>query len=138
MTGSAPVPVFGSLQLAAGFLALMGHRFGALTRNDPIGDELRACLHRYGLDDRFDEVAILNLSFDDIEDDETWNAAIDDVRDRFAGRSVQSVVNGCSAVDVRAHDGGVAVVDPTRLALQVIGLADGAGLLAASSALVNP
>jgi hypothetical protein len=29
-------------------------------------------------------------------------------------------------------------VDPTRLALQVIGLADGAGLLAASSALVNP
>lgn len=138
MMASAPVPVFGILQLAGGFLALVGHRFGAMTRNDPIAEELRACLRRYGLDDRFDEVAVLDLSFDDIEDDETWNAAIDGVRDRFTGRSVQSVVNGCSAVEVRARESDVAVVDPTRLALQVLGLAGGAGLLAASSALVRP
>ncbi len=125
----APVPVYGILQLATGFLAAVGHRFGAMTRNEPIAEELRACLRRYGLTDRLDEVAVLDLSFDDIEDHDTWNAAIDGVRDRFTTRSVQSVINGCSAVAVRDHGSGAVVVDPTGLALQVIGMASGGDLL---------
>lgn len=88
-----------------------------MTRNEPIAEELPACLRRYDLADRFDEVAVLNLSFDDIDDDDTWNAAIDGVRDRFMTRSVQSVVNGCSAVAVRERGSGAVVVDPTQLAL---------------------
>ncbi len=127
----APVPVYGILQLAGGFLATLHHRFAAMTRNQPIADELRACLRRYRLDDRFDEVAVLDLDFDAIEDETTWNTAIDGVRHRFSGRGVQSVVNGCSAVAVRERDAGVAVVDPTRLALQVLGLAAGTGLVTA-------
>lgn len=127
--GDAPVPVFGILQLAAGFLVLLGHKFAAMTRNEPIGDEFRACLKRYGLDANFDDVAILQLSFDDIEDDVRWNTAIEGVRSRFADRGVQSVVNGCSAVSVTEHDSGVAVIDPTRLALQVLGVAAEADLV---------
>lgn len=135
--GTAPVPVFGILHLAAGFLALMGHRFGAMTRNQPIAEELHDCLRRYSLDSQFDQVAVLDLSFDDIEDHQTWNAAIDQVRDRFSGRSVQAVVNGCSAVTVRPHESGVTVVDPTRLALQVLGLADANALLTARSSVLS-
>lgn len=128
----APVPVFGILQLSAGFLALLGHRFAAMTRNEPIGDELRACLKRYGLDADLDDVAILQLAFDDIENDARWNAAIDGVRSRFADRGVQSVINGCSAVSVTPHDGAVAVIDPTELALQVLGVAAGTALVMAA------
>lgn len=124
----APAPVFGILHLSAAFLATLGHRFAAMTRNEPIADELRACLKRYGLLDSFDEVAVLGLTFDDIEDDRTWNAAIDGACSRFAARGVSTVVNGCSAVEVHARRDGVAVVDPTKLALQVLGVAAGAGL----------
>lgn len=135
--GSAPVPVCGILQLASGFLAVLGHRFGAVTRNEPIAEELRACLRRYSLDRDFDEVAVLDLSFEDIENDETWNTAIDTVRDRFFARSVRAVVNGCSAVDVRDHDGGAVVIDPTRLALRMLGLAAATGLAPGSLVVVG-
>jgi allantoin racemase len=126
--GSAPVPVYGILQLAAGFLGTLGHRFAAMTRNEPIAEELRACLRRYRLEERFDDVAVLDLTFDDIEDDSAWNAAIDRVRDRFADRGVTSVVNGCSAVKVHDREASVTVVDPTRLALQLLAVAAGNGL----------
>ena len=135
--GSAPVPVFGILQQSAGFLALLRHRFGAVTRNRPIAEELRACVRRYHLEDAFDDVEVLDLSFDDIEDDARWNAAIDAVRERFAARSVAAVVNGCSAVDVRDRDGGVVVVDPTRLALRVLGLAADSGLVPTTGPLLT-
>lgn len=124
----APVPVYGILRLAAGFLASLGQRFAAVTRNAPIGDELVACLERYGLAERFDGLAVLDLTFDDIEDDATWNAAIDRVRDRFTDRGVQTVINGCSAVEVRPRDGGATVVDPTQLALRLLGVAAASGL----------
>lgn len=127
-SGDAPVPVFGILQLSAGFLAALGHRFAAMTRNEAIAEELQACLNRYDLQNRFDEVAILDMTFEDIEDDETWNAAIDDVRARFVSRGVQSVVNGCSAVAVHHRESQILVVDPTRLALQLLGVVAEAGL----------
>lgn len=121
--GTAPVPVYGILQLASGFLAALGLRFGALTRNKPIAEELRACLCRYSRDGDFDQVEVLDLDVDDIENEEIWNAAIDAVSGRFVARSVRVVVNGCSAVDVRDHHGEAVVIDPTRLALRVLGLA---------------
>lgn len=124
----APVPVFGILQLSAGFLAGLGHRFAAMTRNRAIGDELRTCLGRYGLLEHFDEVAILDLTFEDIENDQVWNDSIDGVRGRFAGRGVPTVINGCSAVAVHDRAHAVAVVDPTRLALQLLGVAGEHGL----------
>lgn len=36
-----PVQAFGILKLSSGFLVSLGHRFGAFTRNRPIGEELR-------------------------------------------------------------------------------------------------
>lgn len=126
--GSAPVPAYGILQLSSGFLAALGHRFGAVTRNEPIARELRACLRRYGTDRDFDDVVVLDLDFDDIEKHEVWNAAIDSVRDRFTARSVLAVINGCSAVDVVDRDGGATVIDPTRLAMRMLGLVAASGL----------
>jgi Asp/Glu/hydantoin racemase len=127
-TADAPVPVYGILRTSAGFLASLGDPFAAVTRNGPIGDELAACMDRYGLGERFTEVVVLNLSFDDIEDDGTWNAAIDRVRDRFAGTGVRTVLNGCSAVDVHPREEGLVVVDPTKLALRLLGVAARSGL----------
>lgn len=136
-TSVSTVPVFGILQLASGFLATLGQRFGAVTRNEPIAEELRACLRRYSLDRHLDSVEVLDLDFDDIERDETWNAAIDTVTDRFLARSVPTVINGCSAVDVADRRAGTVVIDPTRLALQVLGLAAATGLVSGSREVVR-
>jgi Asp/Glu/hydantoin racemase len=124
----APVPVHGILRTSASFLSSLGESYAAVTRNAPIGDELAACISRYGLGLRFTGVAVLDLSFEDIEDDVTWNAAIDRVRDQFAGAGVRTLLNGCSAVDVHPREDGTAVVDPTRLALELLGVAAGSGL----------
>jgi Asp/Glu/hydantoin racemase len=129
--GSAPLPVYGIVQLASGFLAALGRRFGAVARNQPIAAELDACLRRYTPDAFVDDVAVLDLGFDDIEDEATWNASIDAVTDRFAARGVEAVINGCSAVDVRPRLRGPAVVDPTRLALRVLGVAAATGVVGA-------
>jgi Asp/Glu/hydantoin racemase len=130
--GSAPLPVYGIAQLASGFLAALGRRFAAVARNRPIAAELDACLRRYTPDAFVDDVIVLDLGFEDIEDEATWNASIDAVVEGLGTRGVAAVINGCSAVDVRPRGGGPAVVDPTRLALQVLGLAAATGVVAAS------
>jgi len=125
-----PVPAFGILKLSAGILVSLGHRFAAFTRNRPIGEELRERLGIYGFLPRFDRVEVLDLAFEDIADDEGWNAALREAGERFSGSRTTAVINGCSAVELRPCSGNVAaVVDPTRLALSFLGLAAGEGLL---------
>jgi Asp/Glu/hydantoin racemase len=124
-----PVPAFGILKLSAGFLVSLGHRFAAFTRNRPIGEELRERLETYGFLPHFDRVEVLDLAFEDIADDEGWNAALREAGERFSGSRTTAVINGCSAVEVRPASGNsIAVVDPTGLALSSLGLAVSEGL----------
>lgn len=118
------VPLVGILQLSTHLLAGVGRRFAAVARNDAIATELAAKARSYGLGDRLSGVTVLGLDVADIPDDSAWAAAI---QDAVAGIDADTVVNGCSAVEV--HPGqGADIVDPTALALQVLGLAATANL----------
>jgi Asp/Glu/hydantoin racemase len=126
----APVPVFGILKLTAGFLASLGHEFAAVTRNQVIGDELQARLEHYGLADKFHRLIILDLTFEDIADDNRWNASIRGALGQLEGTNARSLINGCSAVDVHTDERhSAAVVDPTALALTLLGVAAEARIL---------
>ena len=116
----APVPVVGLLSLSTHFLAGAGQRFAAVARNSAIAAELRRKADSYGLAGALTDVRVLGLSVEDISDDRTWAAAITRV---VADLPVGAVVNGCSAVDVRVAGSGPRIVDPTAVALRVLGLA---------------
>jgi len=118
-----PVPVVGLSELASGYIRGLGLRLAAVTRNAPIGDELRSRLEHYGLGEQLTSVENLHLSFEDISDDVRWNAALERARlDIAAKGGADAVLNGCSAVDVTVGD-GIPVFDPTRLALRLLGVA---------------
>lgn len=126
----SPVPALGILQLSAGFLFALGLRFASVTRNCPIGDELCSRLERYSYGARFDGNVVLDLDFADIANDARWNEALGGVLGRFEGSSTTAVINGCSAVELRGRSsGGPALVDPTELALRLLGDANDARLL---------
>jgi Asp/Glu/hydantoin racemase len=116
----APVPVLGLLQLSSHLLASSGQRFAAVTRNSAIADELVRKLTSYGIADTFAGVRILGLSVTDIADDDVWAAAINR---SVADLTVNSIINGCSAVEVQVPMAGPSIVDPTATALRVIALA---------------
>jgi Asp/Glu/hydantoin racemase len=119
----AAVPAFGILKLCAGTLAAAGHRFGAVARNRAIADELQARITDLGYRAAFDRVAVLDLSLEDIHDTARWNAVLGQAAAQFAGTGTSVLINGCSAVEVLPSGGsGVAVVDPTAFALDVLGL----------------
>ncbi len=122
-----PVPAFGILKLASGFLRALGHRFASVTRNSPIGEELRRRLEVYGFTDSFERNVILDLSFDDIADDARWNAALEEAGAQFVASETTAIINGCSAVEVKV-EGDVSMVDPTALALRVLGIVADTGL----------
>lgn len=125
----AAVPTLGILKLCAGVLAAAGHRFGGLARNGAIAEELRARILAHGHGAAFDRVAVLDLSLDDITDDARWNGVLWRAAAEFGGSGTSVLINGCSAVNVAPRDpGGAAVVDPTALALDVLGLTIARGL----------
>lgn len=123
------IPVFGILKLSVGFLHSLNRPFAAVARNQIIAKELERCVARYGLTEGFDGVRLLDLSFDDIADDVKWNDALMSVRDHLADGPVHTILNGCSAVEVQDDSHPVAVFDPTRLALRLIGIALEHGVL---------
>jgi Asp/Glu/hydantoin racemase len=113
-----PRPVFGLGRLCAHFAAGFGGRIGAVARNRAIAAELDRKLDSYGIGPA-QRTAVLDLPVDDIADGQAWTAAV--------ARTVQHlpctyVINACSAVDVTQHPGGPVLLDPTSVALQLIGL----------------
>ena len=118
-----PVPIVGILRLATGYLHGLGVRFSAVTRNQAIGDELVARLQHYGTAGSFAGLDVLDLDFAAIADDDRWHGALAPARLRAGERGATAVVNGCSAVDLPEDEGGTAVLDPTRLALRLLGVA---------------
>lgn len=130
----APLPVLGLLRLCAHLLAGAGQSFAAVARNHAIAAELGRKLTSYGLGGECADVRVLGLDVGDIADDAAWAAAIS----RAVGDlTVGSVVNGCSAVDVRVGDTGPRIVDPTATALAALGLAADLDLLGTGRAVLR-
>lgn len=133
----APVPAFGMLKLSASTLAASGARFGAVARNRAIADELEERVYALGYGAAFDRVAVLDLSLEDIADTSRWDAAITRVAPKFEERGTRVLLNGCSAVEVVPRDGGLAVVDPTALALSILGLLQARGAVRRARTIVG-
>ena len=123
------IPVHGITELAAGVVAALGLPFTAVARNRAIADELDRVIARYGhVEAR--PTHVLDLSFEAIADHAVWNDAVAGMTAQLATTPVRHVLNGCSAVEVRGDATGVVVFDPTRLALETLGLAARNGLVA--------
>ncbi|NOY55397.1 MAG: hydantoin racemase [Actinobacteria bacterium] len=122
LASEAPVPVFGITKLTAGYLAALGHTFGAVTRTSAIANELTGRIEAFGLGGHLDVVKVLHLDLEDIVRTETWNGALAAALDELKAHNVDSVINGCSAVEVQPSQGPT-VIDPTALALELLALA---------------
>lgn len=129
LEADADGPVIGITRLVAGYLAGLGHRIGGVARNQAIADELQQRLVDFGHRDRVESVRVLHLSMEDVPRTDAWNDAINKALVELQPTGVDSVINGCSAVEVRPA-AGPAVIDPTAVALELIGDAVSRGLLA--------
>ena len=124
---AADVPMLGILQLSAHLLASTGQRVAAVARNEPIAAELERKAVGYGLAAQLTNVRVLGLDVTDIADDAAWGAAL---ARATIDLDATLVINGCSAVEVRDDAGeGPRVVDPTAVALRVLGLLVELGLV---------
>lgn len=116
------VPVLGLLRLSVGWSVLTGRRSGAVARNRAIADEIQARVEVYGWADSFGGVEVLDLDVHAIADTARWDAALGGAVRRLEAAGTADVVNGCSAVEVTSDRlGGARVVDPTALALRLVG-----------------
>jgi Asp/Glu/hydantoin racemase len=115
------IPVFGITNLVSSFLGSLGLQMAAVARNGSIADELDARIEAFGWADRFTGVLVLDLSLEDISDTDLWNATVSERMAAGDLDEVDVVINGCSAVEVHPT-GGPTVLDPTALALRLIGL----------------
>ncbi|MGH3230120.1 MAG: aspartate/glutamate racemase family protein [Streptosporangiaceae bacterium] len=126
----APVPLVGILRLAAGHIASLGGSFAAVARNRAIGNELRRRIAGYGLIGHLVAIELLDVDFCFVSDEAGWARAMRPLEGSLAARGVTTVLNGCSAVEVAGpRPGGVRLVDPTRLAMQLLGVATEAWLV---------
>src|SRR5690606_35784954 len=125
----SPLPVLGITRLAAGFLASLGRPFGAVTRNSAIGAELADVIARYGLASSFTGDEVLGLSVADITNDAVGSGAVAKAPAPIGPAGAVTVLNGCSAVEVREGATGLSIVDPAALALTLAGRAGSKGYL---------
>ena len=111
------LPILGLSHLAATFLAAQGATVGALARNRAIAHELDRRLASYAV--KREPTLVMDLSFEDIADDETWRRAVES----HAGRlTCDFALNACSAVELGSPATDTVVVDPTALSLRLLGL----------------
>lgn len=122
LRAESPLPVFGITFLVANYLGSLGLTMAGAARNQAIADELRSRIAAAGWSARLQDILVLDLSLEDISDTDRWNQVLAQHTGRLAG--VDVVLNGCSAVEVTPSEGPV-VVDPTGLALKLIGLGTG-------------
>lgn len=124
------LPVIGITRVTAAYLSGLGHRFAGVARNAAIAEELRDRIVAFGHESRLRSVDVLDLSFEDIAKPELWAAALEPIVERLGPGTVDSILNGCSAVEVR-DSRGPAVVEPMALALELTASAARRGLLPA-------
>ncbi|MER2137105.1 MAG: hypothetical protein ABS909_04500 [Arthrobacter sp.] len=123
-TADLPLPVLGLLRLNLGVLSGAGGTISAVARNQAIARELQRKAGEYG-PVGVGPVTVLGLALEDIADDDAWTAAVAAALPELpAGYTI----NACSAVNLgQLPAGGPALVDPTALALRLIGVLAGAG-----------
>lgn len=109
-------PVLGLSRLCASFLA-QGATVGALARNQAIADELDRRFASYGVPRH--PTIVMHLGVDDIADDESWRRAVTSYADQL---TCDFALNACSAVELGEPVAATVVVDPTALALRLLGL----------------
>jgi Asp/Glu/hydantoin racemase len=130
---ASAVPAVGILHLVAGHLAALGRRFSAVTRNEPIADELARKLDEYGLYRSLVGVDVIHGGVELISDEPEWIRRLGAVVRTRGAAGVDTVFNGCSAVpippEMTAAGAPVAVVDPTLLALRLLSVALDSGLV---------
>ncbi len=125
----APVPAYGILRLAAGNLYSLGRPYAAVTRNDVIGQVLEEKVAGYGFSSVLVGREVLDIAFCFVSEGSGWNEAMAPIARKLADRGVTALLNGCSAVDIENRTlEGVAVIDPTEMALSVLGLAHRLGV----------
>ncbi len=118
-TFPTPVPTYGILQLTSSALHRSARRYLAVTRNPAIGAEFASKIRQYGYEGDLAGVATLNIDFCFISDHRGWAEAMRPTAERAQSAGVQTLVNGCSAVDIDSPMiGAVEVIDPTALALK--------------------
>jgi Asp/Glu/hydantoin racemase len=115
------VPVFGISYLVSNFLGSLGFEMAAVARNEAIAHELADRIDVFGWSDQMHGVIVLDLSLQDIGDTALWNRTVGERLSQGDLDQVDVVINGCSAVEVRPA-GGPQVIDPTALALRLVGL----------------
>jgi len=125
-----PLPVFGITHLVSNYLGSLNLRMAAVARNKAIADEIADRIDSFGWSSHLEKVIVLDLSLKDIGDTDLWNETVAERVGSGELESIDVVINGCSAVEVRPI-GGPRVIDPTALALALIGV--GADLLAGDS-----
>ncbi|MTD15773.1 hydantoin racemase [Nakamurella sp. YIM 132087] len=127
---ASQVPVLGILQLVGSHLAALQQPFTAVTRNRPIADELHRKAGEYGFGHLLLETDVIDGGIELISDEPEWVRRLSAVAVRRAAEGIGTVFNGCSAVAVPPGlAAGVAVIDPTALALQLLSLSRSTGLL---------
>lgn len=115
----APVPVYGILQLTSQELHEASRRYLGVTRNQAIGDEFTRRLVDYGFADDLAGITVLDIDFCFISDHHGWAEAMLPTATQALAAGVETIVNGCSAVDIDDPKiGSVEVIDPTAMALE--------------------
>lgn len=112
--------VLGMLEKVVSDLAAKGESIGAVTRNAPIGEELTRRINEYGYGNNFAGLAVLQLSFDAIDDEVLWHKALEIAVDELAQKGATVVINGCSAVNVNQGSLKLPVIDPAAYALNLL------------------
>lgn len=125
MDQGAPLPVYGILRLAGGFIHALGYSFAAVTRNETIGNELARKVEMYGFSSSLVSVETLDVDFCFVSDHDQWEGAIKPLAENLSRRGVGVLFNGCSAVDIaNRRVGNLVIIDPTELALQLLNTVD--------------
>jgi len=74
-------------------------------------------------------VELLDVDFCFVSDHSGWAAAMEPVCETIARNGVTKMLNGCSAVEIPDRNVcGVTVIDPTELAIRLLGTAQNAEL----------
>lgn len=126
-------PAYGILRLNVRAFQGLGLKYGAVARNTAVGNALDARIRGYDASDSYCGTAILDLPTEAVKDTERWNAALAEHVQKLADAGAEVVINGCSAVDVADERWAIPVVDPTRLAIDLIATSAANGVLGRSA-----
>lgn len=129
VSSALTAPTFGILRLNVSHFLGLGLRYGAVARNTAVGNALDERIRGYDPSDSYRGTSILDLPTEAVADTARWNAALAQHVQDLADRGAQVVINGCSAVDVTDEAWAIPVVDPTRLAIDLIAAAAANGIV---------